>query len=298
MIRSSLLQRQNRFLPYALLTPALIIGAAVLAYPLINGVLLSFTEFSLIFPRYSWAGFENYRRLLSNSVYWEVFGNSITIVFISVTVQMLLGLCVSLILNSRFPGRSIFRSLIFLIWVIPEIVTALLWMIMFNSEYGFINHILYSLGIIEEFVIWLGLPNPARAAVIIVYSWRGIPFFMVMILAALQTVPKGISDAARIDGANAVQRFFMIILPFIKDILLLCGLLSIVRLFQDVTQIFILTNGGPVYSTTTLAVHVYKTAFVGFQTGTAAAVGVTWLIFLFILSIFYIRLVTKGQFQL
>jgi multiple sugar transport system permease protein len=118
-----------------------------------------------------------------------------------------------------------------------------------------------------------------------------------MILAGLQTVPTTITDAATIDGANSFQRFFIIILPFIKHILILAALLSTVRLFQDITLIFILTSGGPVYSTTTLAIHVYKLAFDSFQMGKAASIGVTWLILLFFLAIFYVRMVTQSEFR-
>ena len=284
-------------LPYVLLLPAIAIGGTVLIYPLVNGFVLSFTSFKLFDPRYTWVGFENYLRNFQNPIYWEIFSNSITIVFSAVIFQLLFGLAVALALNQPIRGRALFRGLVFLIWIIPEIVVALLWMIMYNSEFGILNFILREAGVVTEFVNWLGDPIPAQLSLIIVYAWRGIPFFMVMILAALQTVPTAVVDAAKIDGANAPQRFWIIVMPFIRDIVILCCLLSSVRLFQDITQIFILTNGGPIYSTTTLAMHVYKQAFVAYQMGDAAAVGVTWLLFLFILAILYIRLVTKGGFQ-
>lgn len=284
-------------LPYMLLLPTFAIGAAVLIYPLVNGLVLSFTSFRLFDPRYAWVGLDNYLRNFRSPVYWEIFSNSITIVFSAVFFQLVFGLTVALALNQPIRGRGLFRGLIFLIWIIPEIVVALLWMIMFNSDFGILNFVLREVGVVSEFVNWLGDPIPAKLSLVIVYAWRGIPFFMVMILAALQTVPTAVVDAAKIDGASASQRFWNIVMPYIREIVILCCLLSSVRLFQDVTQIFILTNGGPIYSTTTLAIQVYKQAFVAYQIGDAAAVGVTWLVFLFMLAILYIRLVTKGGLE-
>jgi len=207
------------------------------------------------------------------------------------------GLVVALLLNAAVPLRGFFRGAVFIIWIIPMMVVALLWMIIYNSEFGILNHILSSLGLIREYVAWLGRVWPAKFAIILTHGWRGVPFFMVMILAALQTIPRDIVDASKIDGAGALQRFAYITIPYIKHILLLACLLSIVRLFQDITLIYILTSGGPKNATTTLSVYVYKQAFQSFQMARAAAVGVTWLIFLMVLAMFYVRLVTRGEFR-
>ena len=281
--------------PYLLLIPALLTAGIVLVYPLINGILLSFTSYSLINPIYKFVGLKNFIKLFTSSVYWEILFNSLFIVLLSVLFQFLFGLGIALALNRPFKGRNLYRGMIFLIWVIPEIVVALLWMIIYNADFGILNFILQKLGVIDGKFLWLGEPMPARWALIIDYAWRGIPFFMVMILAALQTIPSSIVEAAKIDGAGAVRRFFVITIPFIRDLLGLSCLLSIVRLFQDVTQIFNLTNGGPVNATTTLALEVYNRSFVSYQMGAASAVGVTWLILLLVLAVFYIRSLTRGE---
>lgn len=284
-------------LPYLLLVPAFLIAAVVLVYPLGNGIILSLTSYSLIAPSYSWVGIQNFLSIFSDLVYWEVFANSIVIVFASVAGQLVLGLIVALLLNTRLPLRGLFRSAVFVIWIIPMMVVSLLWMVIYNSEFGILNFLLARLGLIGERIYWLGRPWPARFSLIITYGWRGVPFFMVMILDALQTIPGDIIDAAKIDGANAVQRFRVITIPYIRHIILLSCLLSAVRLFQDITLIYILTNGGPVYATTTLGLHVYKQAFTGFQMGRAAAIGITWMLFLLILAVFYIRTVTRTEFR-
>jgi multiple sugar transport system permease protein len=287
----------GKLYPYLLLLPAFLIAGVVLVYPLLNGIALSLTSYTMLVPQYAWVGLRNFVLLFKDPVYWEVFLNSLFIVFVAVVIQVSLGLVVALLLNAAVPLRSFFRGAVFIIWIIPMMVVSLLWMIIYNSEFGILNHILKSLGLVREYVTWLGRPWPARSAIIITHGWRGVPFFMVMILAALQTIPTDIVDASKIDGAGAFQRFVYITIPYIRHILLLSCLLSVVRLFQDITLIYILTLGGPKNATTTLSVYVYKQAFQSFQMAKAAAIGVTWLIFLLVLAVFYVRLVTRGEFR-
>ncbi len=287
----------DRSLPYFLLVPTFLVSGIVLVYPLVNGIILSLTGYTMLEPKYNWVGAKNFISIFTDPIYWEVFLNTLTITMSAVVLQLALGLSLALLFNTKIALRGVLRSSIFFIWIMPGIVTALVWMIIYNSEFGILNYILERIGLVNEYVIWLGKPIPAKLGLIFVYAWRGTPFFMVMILAALQTIPTTIMDASKIDGAGSFQRFRIIVIPFIRDILILCCLLSMVRLFQDVTQIIILTNGGPVYATTTLAVHVYKQAFITLQMSRAASIGVTWLIFLCILATFYIRMVTHGEFR-
>ena len=288
----------EKSLPYLLLLPSFVIGGVVLVYPLLNGIVLGFTSYTLFVPQYQWVGFQNFRLLFSDPVYWEIVFNSLFIIFLSVVIQLIFGLGMALLLNRKILFRQFFRGLVFVIWIIPMVIVALLWMIIYNGDFGILNFILRKVTLLGEgkIIRWLGHVWYSKFAMIITYGWRGIPFFMVMSLAAMQTIPGDIVDSATIDGANSVQRFHLIILPFIKNILLLSGLLSIVRLFQDITLMFVQTQGGPLYSTTTLALHVYKEAFVSLQMSKAAAIGVTWLVFLFVLAFFYVRMIAKSEF--
>ena len=281
-------QLQPRFLPYLLLVPAFFIAGLVLIYPLVNGMVLSTTSYSLIDPGYRWVGLANFRSILSDPVYWEVFLNSIVIIGSAVVIQLAVGMAVALLLNTRVPLRGAFRSSVFIIWIIPQIVISLLWLIMYNSEYGILNYALKGIGVIGEYVVWLGRPWPARIAHIITHGWRGVPFFMVMILAALQTIPTDIVDAARIDGAGSFQRF-----PGHHGALHPAHR----RPFRPAVRREAVPGhhaddhphpGGPVYATTTLGIYVYKEAFIGFQMGRASAIGVTWLVFLILLAAVYV----------
>ena len=168
-------QLQPRFLPYILLVPAFFIAGLVLIYPLVNGMVLSATSYSLIDPGYRWVGLANFRSILSDPVYWEVFLNSIVIIGSAVVIQLAVGMAVALLLNTRVPLRGAFRSSVFIIWIIPQIVISLLWLIMYNSEYGILNYVLKGIGVIDEYVVWLGRPWPARIAHIITHGWRGCP---------------------------------------------------------------------------------------------------------------------------
>jgi multiple sugar transport system permease protein len=287
--------REHAF-PYLLVGPAFLICCLVLVYPLIHSIVLSFTDYSLIRPRsFNWVGFENYLELFKSIEYWQVLFNCIFIISLSVFTAASIGLSLALILNMNIFFRSFFRSAIFTIWIVPIMVISLLWMIIFNADFGILNYVLLQFGIIENKIMWLGQKWPARFALIITYGWWGIPYYMIMMLAALQTIPKDIVEASIIDGAGAFQRFCRITMPYISHILLLCCLISTIRLFQDVTAIFTLTSGGPVNATTTLAMKVYVEAFRKFQMGPAAAVGVTWLVLLLILANQYLKLVVKRQ---
>jgi multiple sugar transport system permease protein len=283
--------------PYLLVAPAFLICCIVLVYPIVHSIILSFTDFSLIRPgHYNWVGLANYLELFKSLEYWIILFNCVFIISLAVFMAASIGLSLALILNMNIYLRGLFRSAIFTIWIVPIMVISLLWMIIFNADFGILNSILLQLGLIDSKIMWLGKKWPARFALIITYGWWGIPYYMTMMLAALQTIPKDIVEASIIDGAGPFQRFCKITMPYVSHILLLCCLISTVRLFQDVTAIFALTSGGPVNATTTLAMKVYIEAFRKFQMGSASAVGVTWLILLLLLANQYLKLVIKKEF--
>jgi multiple sugar transport system permease protein len=289
--------KTGKLFPYIILLPALLIIGIVIAYPIINGIILSFTEYTFISPTYSWIGLKNYLNLVKDPVFGEVFFNSIFMVSISVLIQLSVGLVLALLLNTQIPFSNVFRSTIFLIWLFPFIVVTLLWMVLYSPEFSIINYMLKEIGVLTRNINWLSGIWLSKFAIIIVYAWKGIPFFMVMILAALKTVPKDLIEAAEIDGAKNYQVFLNITLPLIRNIILLACILSTVRLFQDVTVVFVLTGGGPVYATTTLGLHVYNEAFVNLNIGKAATMGVMWLVLLIFVAAYYVRLIKKqGQY--
>ena len=168
----------ERAFPYLLVGPAFLICCLVLVYPLIHSIILSFTDYSLIRPkRFNWVGFENYLELIKSIEFWQILFNSVFIISLSVFTAASIGLSLALILNMNLFFRSFFRSAIFTIWIVPIMVISLLWMIIFNADFGILNYVLLQLGIVENKIMWLGQRWPARFTLIITYGWWGIPFF-------------------------------------------------------------------------------------------------------------------------
>ena len=185
----------------------------------------------------------------------------------SVAGQFLLGFITAIVLNQSIISRNLFRGVLLTPWVVPTVVSALLWKWIFNQQYGMFNYILNSLGIIPNFIAWIGDPQTALFSVILANIWKGFPFHMIVLLAALQTIPTEIVEAAVIDGATALQRFRYITLPYLRYIIMIDLLISIIWTFQSFTTIWTMTEGGPITATTTLAISIYRTAFQAFDMG-------------------------------
>ncbi len=278
-----------------LIVPCFIVMGLIIVYPLFRAVFMSFTDYNLLRPQFGWVGLQNYLNWFSNEIFWEVLLNTVLFSLSSVGLSLIVGLVLALLLNRDIVGRRFFRGAILMIWIVPWVVVSFLWLYMFNPNYGLFNYLLYRLGIIDEFLPWFAQPNLAKMSILIVYSWRSIPFMMIMLLAGLQTIPNDVIDAAEIDGAGAIARFRWVTIPYLKQILLIVFLLQTIRLFQEFTLIYLLTGGGPIYATTTLSIHVYQTAFQSYEMGTASAIGVTWLIFLMVFGFLYIKIITKKE---
>lgn len=274
-----------------LIAPLFILLGFLIIYPICSAIAFSLTDLSLLRPTVKWVGPANFSYLIHNRVFWEVLGNTVLLSFVPVIFQVLIGLFLAILLNEKvIRGRYIFRGIIFLNWVLPWIVVALLWMWMFNEEYGIINYVLRTMRVIKEFLPWLGKPTLARIALIITNIWRGIPFMMLMFLAGLQAIPKDVDEAATVDGAGRIERFLTITLPFLRPIIMIASLLSIMRMFNNFQLIWIMTQGGPLYSTTTFPIFTYQLAFGELSLAKGSAVGVIWLGFLLLFSLFYVRL--------
>jgi len=269
-----------------LLIPAFFIFGLTAVFPLFQSIFYSFTNKSMLRPISQWVGFSNYINLIRDPVFWEVLYNTFLICFITVTFQLVLGLSLALLLNLplNLKGRNLFRGLFLSIWVIPFIVVTLLWIWLFNSDYGVINFVLRGMGLIEDFLSWRMDPKLAKVTIIIPLIWRRAPFVMVMLLAGLQSIPQELIEAAKIDGAEALNRFRYITIPHLKGIIFVVFLLSLVDMFKVFIVPYLMTGGGPLYKTTTFSVRVYKLAFQHFDVATAAATGVIWLAFLAFLA--------------
>jgi multiple sugar transport system permease protein len=200
----------------------------------------------------------------------------------------------ALLFNEGLAGTRIYRSLVFQGWVVPWITIAVLWGWLFNFDHGIVNHILISLGAVEQRLNWLAGPVLAKTVVITGFVWRIVPFMMVMALAALQSVPSELHEAARIDGASYLQRLRFVTFPLVRNVVAVAALLQSVRLFQELTLPLVTTQGGPINATTTLSLYTYKLAFQQWDFGLAAAVGSIWSGLLIVIAALYVWLVERS----
>jgi multiple sugar transport system permease protein len=273
-----------------LLAPALLILGFVILYPLARGFYLSLLNYSLLDPAGPTpAGFNNYAKIFQDKVFWESLWNTFVFSGVSVLCGFLGGLVLAMLLDQNLPFSRILRGICLVPWIIPFIVVAFLFTYMFNFDVGVINFILRAVGIIDSNQAWLARPELAMAAVITSNVWNQTPFYMLMFLAGLQSIPHELKEAASIDGANPFQVFWSITLPHLQNIMVIATILMLIRNFNNFPLIWVMTQGGPIYSTTTLIVYIYKLAFSDFNFGYAAAVAVIWLVLLMVMTALYVR---------
>lgn len=277
-----------------LLTPALVIMAFVIIYPLIRAFILSFFNLELTRPdRNKFVFLDNFIKMFKDDTFWISLQNTVVFTISIVAVSVLLGLIVALAfdqLPKRFSGL---RGVILVPWVVPGIVVGYLFMYMFDVEVGVFNFILLKLGFIDRYLPWLMHEKLAMVAVIIAHIWNQIPFHILMIAAGLKTIPRDVQEAAYVEGASRWQEFRHVTLPYLSGILVISSLLMIIRNFNNFPIVYTMTGGGPGHSTMTAVLQIYKLAFEQFQLSYAAAIGFFWVVVLFGLSIVYIRSLQK-----
>lgn len=278
-------QRRERF-AYFLILPALFLVVLLNLIPLIEGVIVSMQNQNMVRPNpEAFVGFKHYyRALFDDDEFWASTGRTFYWTIGSVTGAYILSLGLALLLNLDVWGRGFFRALFLIPWVVPEVVTALLWKWIYADEFGIANFVLLRLGLVDSPVLWLSNPSVAMPAVIVVQIWKLYPIMTIVLLAALQNVPKELLEAAKIDGANAWQRFRYVTFNFIRPTSVIITLLGAIWTFQSFDIVYLLTGGGPADATQILPVMIYVKAFWATQIGYAASIGVLLMLFLVMLG--------------
>jgi multiple sugar transport system permease protein len=276
---------------YFLLVPAIVTLAVVVLYPVVTAIDISFRKVDIYSPSTPRGPLTlgNYARLLETTGFWQAVQVSVVYVVISIGVALLIGFSTALLLNQRFRGRTVARMLAVMPWAVPPVVAVNIWWWILDPSYGLLNWVLLKLGLIAQPVNWITQPGPAMAAVSLVTIWKGYPFFVVMLLAGLQAIPQDLYDAVAVDGAGRLAAFRHITLPALRGVLSLATLLSVLWVFREFTIIWVLTGGGPIRATETLAIMTYREAFANFRMGLAASIGVVTLLISTIASVFFIR---------
>ena len=275
----------NRATPFLCLAPAGIILIVALLYPVGYLTVASFFDWRMgnPFADSTFAGFGNYIWILQDPNFRESF--MVTIVFASsvVILEMFFGVGLALMLERPIRGMSVFRTIFILPMMIAPIVVGLIWRYMYNPQFGIINKTLKDWGF--EAIPWLSSPAWALPSVIIADIWQWTPFIFILSLAALQSLPKSSLEAARMDGASDWQQIIHIKLPLMMPVLVVAGLLRMIDAFKVLEVIFIMTNGGPGLSTEILSLQIYKTAFVSWELGRAAALSNILLVLVMVITL-------------
>ena len=282
-------------LAYALLAPAILLMLLFMAYPIVYVFIVSLFKTNKLARIQNFEGFQIYWKLLSDVENWKVIGRSLLWVLIGVTMKTLFGIIIAMVLNVKYKGRKIARLLFVIPWASSIPISVMLWRWVYHSEFGLLNYTLKSLGITSNPPIWLGQPISAFISCMWVDIWIGIPFMALVFLAAMQSVPQTLYEAADIDGATRSQKFRFVTLPGITAILLIATLLSSLWTFNDFNTVYILTNGGPAGLTNILITFVYQNSFEWLKWQKASALSVFTFVILSIISFLYSRVYFKRE---
>lgn len=288
---------RSRLYAFALLAPAVIVVLLVIVYPLVMAAQMSFYDVRVFRVGRGFAGdpsFANYQDMFANANFWRSLRVTFAYVFWGTVGSFGIGLFTAVLLNQPFRGRFLARILVMLPWPIPGVVAATIFMWMFNSSYGVINYLLLQLGVISTSINWFTQPGPAFLAVSAATIWKGYPFFTVTLLAGMQSIPRELYEAARVDGASATQQFRFITIPALRPVIGISLVISTLWLFRVFDIIYVMTGGGPTGATETLAIQIYREAFQYFQMSYAAAVGMVTLALSVIATFFYLRVTSKS----
>ena len=275
----------NRATPYLFLAPAGIVLVMALLYPIGYLTFASFFDWRMgtPFAKAAFSGLDNYLWILEDPNFHESFMVTLTFAISVVLLEMFIGLGLALMLERPIRGMSVFRTIFILPMMIAPIVVGLIWRYMYNPQFGIINKTLKDWGF--KSIPWLSSPDWALPSVIIADIWQWTPFIFILSLAALQSLPKSVLEASRIDGASPLQQIFYIKIPLMMPVLIVAALLRMIDAFKVLEVIFIMTNGGPGLSTEILSLQIYKTAFVSWELGRAAALSNILLAIVMVITI-------------
>ena len=279
------------YIAYALIAPAAIYIILIVAWPLLETIRLSFTNSSLAGEDY--VGLENYQKMFSSKKFNGIVTRTFVWMFFSVSLKLIIGLIGAVLLNANLKGRSIFRVLVMPPWVVPIAIGMLGWLWLYNGYFGIIAGLGMRTGILDGPFGFLAYKQSAFISTIIADVWVGTPMVTVFFLAAMQGVPRDLYEAAYCDGASRWDRFFKITLPQITPVIITMSLLSAIWTFNSFEIIWILTEGGPRGSTTTLIIDTYKQALGNYKFGRGAARAVVVMILLMLFAGFYLALLAR-----
>lgn len=292
------LQSGDKQFSLMLLSPAVIITVIFILVPVVDSIYRSFFDYkvkNIISGKPgTWNNFANYVKLFTNGKLPTAMTNTLLFVFGVVIAQFILGMALALVLNTNIRFSRFIRSIMMIPWVVPTLISGLVWLWMFQPQYGLVKYFvgILSGGKITDFAI-LNSPTTAMLGVSAAALWKQIPLATLLLLAGLANVPEDMLEAAKIDGANEAQRFFKITLPYMKSVIKVTVSMSIIENFKQFPLFWTMTGGGPNNSTTTMAILSYREAFVSNNFGSGAAVTTVWMLMMIAVVFVYNRIFRK-----
>ncbi|HEX9758195.1 MAG TPA: sugar ABC transporter permease [Nitrospiria bacterium] len=288
---------ERRGLIFFLIGPTVFILIALALFPILAVIGLSLQRNLPIFDISHFVGLDNYFFLMGDPRFWNSLKNTVYFTLVSVALEISLGLGIAILLDQAFTGRGWVRALILIPWAIPTVVSARMWEWLYNGEFGLINFFLQQTQVTHQPINWLGDPFWAIHGAILMEVWKTTPFAAILLMAGLQTIPRDLYHAAKVDGANAWAIFRYIILPSLKPIILVVLLFRTLDAFRVFDAIYVLTGGGPANTTETLSVYAYKVLFQTLQFGYGSTIAVVTFMCVGLISIIYLKLLGKDYWQ-
>lgn len=273
-----------------LILPALLLLLMLTLYPVLYGVWISFFNKHSFFPQQTFVGIDNYLYILRDEQFWAAVWRGGVYAVSSIVLQIVLGVATAMLLNEMFPGRSVLRAIVLFPYVVPTVVAVILWKWLLNSQFGLVNYLIESVGIVDQPISFMG-KDWIMASLILVSVWQFFPFVVIGVLARLQTIPEELHDAAKVDGASTVQRFFYVTLPQLQSVLFVIVLLRSIWMFTKFDTPWLMIQGGGAETyIRTLPVYTYMRTFAYYEAGVGSAMAVLMFLALAAATACYFRI--------
>jgi raffinose/stachyose/melibiose transport system permease protein len=279
------------------LLPAIVLFSIFLVYPIFQSVYYSLFSWKGFGPAVDFIGLNNFKRILTDWIFIKAVGNGLLIVVLSLTIQLPLSLALALMVGRNLRGRAFFRTIFFVPYVLSEVITGIMWLILYNpdSKRGFINALLTLIPGLKA-QPWLGDTRTVLLAIFVVLTWKYFGFHMLLYMAGLQNIPPEIEEAALIDGVSKRQMITYITIPLIGSTIRTSVYLSVLGSLQVFALVWIMTKGGPVNASEVMSTYMYRFSFVRFQLGYGSAVAIVMLLISLVFSLAYLRLVRQADY--
>ena len=281
-----------------MIVPALAFIGYFIYFPLVKGGLMAFQNYNvynMVNPKF--VGLENFKAIINNKTisFGKIMMNTLKWTLLSLFFQFVLGFLLALLLRKPFRGRSVYCGFVFYPWALCGFAIGLIWSWLFNGQFGVINDLLMKVGLIKENIGWLSNPKIAMYSVVIANVWYGVPYFGIMLLAALQSVPGELYEAATLDGCSELQQLFHVTIPYIKPTIISTVLLRSMWIVNFPELIYAMTNGGPINSTHILGSLMVNKVYKEFDYSMGAAYGIIIMAILLIYALVYLNLNKKAE---